>query len=188
LTHAKKGKIMESKYSLVIEKAQKIKLLVSDVDGVLTKGEIFFDENGKEPLSKFNIYDGFGFIIAHECGIKTAIISGRHSLCTENRMRHLGCEEIHTGILNKKTKLQEIMHRLNLKREEVAFIGDDLIDLPAMQLVGLKIAPKNGVKEVIDLVDHVTNTDGGFGVFREVVELILNAQGKFKDYVNKYLQ
>lgn len=178
---------MKSKHSLVLEKAEQIRLIVSDVDGVLTNGEIFFDEHGKEPLSKFNIYDGFGFIIAHQCGLSTAIISGRYSLCTENRIRHLGCDEIHTGVLDKKGKLQEIMTRFSLTREQVAFIGDDLIDLPAMQLVGLKIAPKNGVREVVDLVDYVTTSEGGFGVFREVVELILNAQGKYKDYLKQYL-
>ena len=178
---------MISKNSIITGKAQKIKLVVSDVDGVLTKGELFFNERGEEPFGKFNIYDGFAFIIAHECGLQTAIISGRHSLCTEKRMRGLGTDEIHTGILNKKAKLQEIVTRLNLTYDEVAFIGDDLIDLPAMQLVGFTVAPKNGVKEVIERVDYISEHEGGDGVLREVIELILNAQGKFGAYVNSYL-
>ncbi|MBY0379641.1 MAG: HAD hydrolase family protein [Burkholderiales bacterium] len=179
---------MIAKNSIIIDKAQKIKLVVSDVDGVLTKGELFFNELGEEPFGKFNIYDGFAFIIAHECGLQTAIISGRHSLCTEKRMRGIGTDEIHTGILNKKAKLQEIITRLNLAYDEVAFIGDDLIDLPAMQLVGFSIAPKNAVKEVLDRVDYISKYEGGTGVLREIIELILNAQGKYVEYVNKFLE
>lgn len=179
---------MNNNTQTINDKAKKIKLIVSDVDGVLTKGELFFDQNGEEPFGKFNIYDGFAFIIAHDCGLQTAIISGRYSLCSEKRFSRLGCNEVHTGILHKKTKLKEVVNRLGLKFEEVAFIGDDLIDLPAMKLVGLTIAPKNAVAEVINFVDHVTNNEGGAGIFREVVELILNAQGKYVDYVNQFLK
>ncbi|MFN8771261.1 MAG: KdsC family phosphatase [Neisseriaceae bacterium] len=178
---------MELKQDEIIAKAKKIKLLVSDVDGVLTQGELFFNEHGEEPFGKFNIYDGFAVIMAHACGLNTAIISGRHSLCTEKRMRGLGTEEVHTGILNKKHKLEEIINRLGLQNDEVAFIGDDLIDLPAMQIVGFTIAPKNGVREIINRVDYVCNTEGGNGVLRETVELILNAQNKYEAYVQKYL-
>lgn len=178
---------MESNQALVLAKAKKIKLLVSDVDGVLTNGELFFNENGEEPFGKFNIYDGYAVIMAHACGLNTAIISGRHSLCTEKRMRALGTEEIHTGVLNKRTKLEEIMERLQLNNDEVAFIGDDLIDLPAMKIAGFTISPKNGVKEITSRVDYVSETAGGHGVLREVVELIIKAQGKYEQYVQRYL-
>lgn len=178
---------MESNQDLVLAKAKKIKLLVSDVDGVLTNGELFFNENGEEPFGKFNIYDGYAVIMAHACGLNTAIISGRHSLCTEKRMRALGTEEIHTGVLNKRTKLEEIIDRLQLDNDEVAFIGDDLIDLPAMKIAGFTISPKNGVQEIVSRVDYVSETAGGHGVLREVVELIIKAQGKYEQYVQRYL-
>ncbi len=179
---------MQSKIDLIQEKAQKIKLIVSDVDGVMTRGDLFFDKNGNEPFGQFNIYDGFAVIIAHECGLKTAVISGRHSLCTESRCKALGVEEIHTGVLNKKMKLNEIVERLKLNMDEVVFIGDDLIDLPAIKLVGLSFAPITAVNEVKDRVDYITQTTCGNGVLREVVELILNAQGKYQEYVNQFLE
>lgn len=178
---------MELKQDIIIAKAKKIKLIVSDVDGVLTKGELFFNERGEEAFGKFNIYDGFAFIIAHACGLKTAVISGRHSLCTETRMQALGTEEIHTGILNKKDKLEEIVNRLNLSLDEVAFIGDDLIDLPAMRIAGFSLSPKNGVKEVLSQVDYICHKEGGNGALREAIELILNAQDKYESYVQQYL-
>ncbi len=170
----------------VLNKAKQIELIISDVDGVLTQGELFFDKDGNEMFGKFNIYDGFAFIIANECGIHTAIISGRHSMCTENRFNKLRCNEIHTGILNKKEKLIEVATRLNIPYDKIAFVGDDLIDLSAMHMVGLTIAPKNAVSEVLKSVDHVTETLGGRGVFREVVELILHAQGKLDGYIKQY--
>ncbi len=179
---------MQSKNEIIQAKAKKIKLIVSDVDGVMTRGDLFFDKNGVEPFGQFNIYDGFAIIIAHECGLKTAIISGRHSLCTEERCRALGVEEIHTGVLHKKIKLQEIVERLNLDMEEVVYIGDDLIDLPAIKLAGLSFAPCTAVDEVKDRVDYITNKSCGDGVLREVIELVLNAQDKYQDYVNQFLE
>ena len=179
---------MESKQDIILNKAKKIKLIISDVDGVLNKGDLFFNKNGIEPFGQFNIYDGFAVIIAHECGLKTAVISGRHSLCTEARCKLLGMEEIHTGILHKKLKLEEIVKRLNLNYDEVAYIGDDLIDLPAIKLVGLSIAPITAVRIVKEYVDFITEAKCGEGVLREAVELILNAQDKYDAYVNQYLE
>jgi 3-deoxy-D-manno-octulosonate 8-phosphate phosphatase (KDO 8-P phosphatase) len=173
--------------SQVSDKLGQIKLIVSDFDGVLSQGGLYLGENGEEVFSKFNIYDGFAVVMAHECGLKVAIISGRKSLCTESRCRNLGIDEVHTGILDKAKTLQEIMLRYGYARHEVAFIGDDLIDLPAMKLVGLTICPQNGVYDVKQRVDYITKTDGGNGVLREVVDLILKHQNKYQDYLQRYL-
>jgi 3-deoxy-D-manno-octulosonate 8-phosphate phosphatase (KDO 8-P phosphatase) len=172
---------------LIHKKALKIKILVSDVDGVLTNGSVYFGETKNEPFNKFSIYDGFGIVIAHECNLQIVIISGRKSQSVEARFRHLGVDEIHTGVLDKKQKLQEIADRLHVNMEEIAYIGDDLIDLPPMSLVGLKIAPKTAVQEVIERVDYITNACGGEGVLREIVELILIAKDKYESYVKQYL-
>jgi 3-deoxy-D-manno-octulosonate 8-phosphate phosphatase (KDO 8-P phosphatase) len=171
----------------LINKAKKIKVIISDVDGVLTNGDLFINKDGEEPLSRFNIYDGFAVIIAHECGLKIGIISGRHSFCTLQRFKLLGVEEVHTGIGNKKTQLLETIKRLNVTLDEVAYIGDDLIDLGAISIVGLSIAPSNAVCEVIKRVDTVTKTSCGNGVLREVVDFILKAQNKYDNYVNSFL-
>lgn len=173
--------------SQISEKFDKIKLIVSDFDGVLSEGGLYLGENGEEIFSKFNIYDGFAVVMAHECGIKVAIISGRKSLCTESRCRNLGIDEVHTGILDKAKTLQEIMFKYGYTKQDVAFVGDDLIDLPAMKLVGLTICPQNGMLDVKQRVDYITQTDGGKGVLREVVELILKQQDKYQDYLQRYL-
>lgn len=171
----------------LITKAKKIKLIVSDFDGVLTNGSIYLDKDGVEPFSKFNIYDGLAVRIAHDCGLKVALLSGRKSICTE-RMKALGMEDVHTGFIDKKPKLQEIINKYKLHKDEVAFIGDDLIDLPPMQLVGFKVAPNNAMPEVKNRVDYITKTNGGDGVLREVVELIIHAQDKYQAYLQRYLE
>ena len=177
---------MEKKKDKVKAKAKKIKVIVTDVDGVLTDGSLTINELEQEPFGKFSIMDGFGIVMAHDCEIKLIVISGRKSLCTEARCKKLGIDEIHTGIHDKAAKMLEIAERLNLDLSEVAYIGDDLIDLKVMGLVGLKIAPKNGVKLVKQYVDYITKVNGGEGALREVVELILKAQKRYKKYVKQY--
>ena len=171
----------------LLNKAKKIKVIISDVDGVLTNGDLFINKDGGEPLSRFNIYDGFAVIIAHECDLKIAIISGRHSLCTLQRFKLLGVEEVHTGIGNKKLQLLETIKRMNVDLEEVAYIGDDLIDLGAMSIVGLSIAPSSAVDEVLKRAHVITKTKCGDGVLREVVDYILKSQNKYQAYVDSFL-
>jgi 3-deoxy-D-manno-octulosonate 8-phosphate phosphatase (KDO 8-P phosphatase) len=169
-------------------KLQNVKVIVTDVDGVLTDSYLFIDEQEQEPFAKFSIYDGMGIVIAHDCGIKIIVISGRKSLCTEIRCKKLGIDEVYTGIGNKKEKLLEIAKRLELDLSQVVYLGDDLIDLGAMSIVGVTVAPRNAVKPIRERVDHVTKTRGGEGVLRELVELILKAQGRYDDYVELYLR
>lgn len=173
--------------ALLVKLAQKVKVIVSDVDGVLNDGTLYVDANGEESFGSFNIYDGFGVVMAHACGIKIIVISGRRSACTIARCKNLGIDEVHTGILDKKVKLKEIANRLNLRLDEMAYIGDDLIDLKAMNLVGFKVAPKTAMLEMKNRVDYITERGCGDGALRELIEFILHAQGKYQDYLKCYI-
>lgn len=171
---------------MIEQKAKKVKVIVTDVDGVLTDAYVLIDENGNEPYGKFSIYDGFGIVMAHACGLKIIVISGRQSKCTEMRCRKLGIDEVYTGVVNKSERLKEIASRLDLKFEEMAYIGDDLIDLGAMSLVGFKVAPQNAVETIKDYVDYVTQKSSGAGVLRELVDLILKSRGIYDDYAKQF--
>jgi len=171
--------------NIIMQKAKKIKVIATDVDGVLTDGHVLIDGAGNEPYGKFTIHDGIGVIMAHDCGIKVIVISGRKSLATEKRCKHLGIDEAYTGVTNKSAKLRQIAKRLKINFDEVAYIGDDIVDLGILSLVGLKIAPKDAVETVIRYVDYVTRAKSGKGVFREVVDLILQAQDKYDGYIKE---
>lgn len=179
---------MKNKKHELKQKARNIKVIATDVDGVLTDGSLVIDESGMEPFGKFSILDGMGVTIAHDCGLKIVVISRRKSLCTENRCNKLGISEVYTGVMDKADKFREVARRLNLQLSQLAYIGDDIIDLPAISLAGLKVAPKNGVKSVKQYVDYITKARGGNGVLREVVELVLKAQGSYSEYMQQYLQ
>ena len=172
---------------LINAKAQQIKVVATDVDGVLTEGFIFIRDDYEEPFGKFNILDGFAIGMARDCGLKTVVISGRKSLATEARCHKLGMDLAYTGVSDKKAKMLEIATELGVELNEIAYIGDDLIDLPAMGLVGLRIAPANAVPDVKLRVDYVSSLRGGEGVLREVVELIVKAQGNYSGFLAKYL-
>lgn len=165
------------------------KYIITDVDGVLTDGSLFVSGDTSEPLGKFNILDGFAIkeMIPY-AGIEIIVISGRKSFVTEARCLNLGIKHIHTGILDKEAKLLEIAQEfgIDLKKEAI-YIGDDVIDLKAMALVAISIAPKNAVSSVLERVDIVTVKDGGCGVIREVTETIMSAQGRLNEFLAQYL-
>ena len=165
----------------------KIKAIATDVDGVLTDAGLYIDENGREPFVKFNIQDGYGTVIAKDCNLEIIVISGRKSLCTEARCKSLGIEHYHTGIRDKYSKLNEILTTLKLTSEQIAYIGDDIIDLKAMNSCGLKVAPQNARDIIKKNADYITVASGGDGVLREMIDLILSAQGVYEDYLKKYL-
>lgn len=166
--------------------AAKIKAVVTDVDGVLTDGWVFIRDDHAEPFGKFSILDGFAITMAHECGLKVIVLSGRKSLATEARCYKLGMDLAYTGISDKRSKLIAIATQLGLDLNEIAYVGDDLIDLPAMQLVGFKCAPINAVDDVKQRVDYVTKASGGNGVLREIIELILRTQGTYAAFLARY--
>ena len=169
------------------EKAKKIKLFITDVDGVLTDGQITLGTQHQEWKS-FHAQDGLGIALAQKAGIAVAIITGRYSEAVERRAQELNIKFVYQKIKDKRKALQEIMAELDLTRAEIAYIGDDLNDLPILEQAGLRLAVANAVPEVKVRVDYVTEKEGGKGAVREALVLILQAQGKWEEIVASYLE
>ncbi len=169
----------------MFEKAEKIKLIVLDVDGTLTDGTIYIDNEGIETKG-FDVKDGFAIANAVKEGIKVAIITGRKSRLVEKRAEELGIQYVFQGIHNKVIKLNELLNELGLSYEETAYIGDDINDLSAIKVAGFTASPKDGVQEVLERVDFVTNALGGKGAVREFLEFILKSQKKWENIISRY--
>lgn len=165
-------------------KLKKIKLLVMDVDGVLTDGKIVVDARGKE-LKFFDVQDGFGLVLLRRSGIRTAILSARSSPAVTARAEDLKIDKICQDAYPKTTAYGRLIRELGCTDEQVCFMGDDLPDMPVFKRVGLAVAVPNAVDEVKKTAHYVTAQRGGAGAVREVVELILNAQGKWKNIVTQ---
>ena len=162
-----------------MERARKIKLIIFDVDGVLTDGKIYMGVNG-EIMKAFNCRDGFGISNAQKVGLKTAIITGRSSPCTANRARELGIDSIKQGQMNKRNAYNELKAEFNLT------VADDVIDLPVFVQVGFRAAVGDADEEVKSRAHFIANKIGGNGAVREVLEFILKAQGKWAEIVSQY--
>ncbi len=165
---------------------KKIRLVILDVDGVLTDGTLLSDMNGNETKS-FHVHDGAGIAYLHLAGLKTAVITGRHSKAVQKRAAELGIEEVYQGEMDKVKCYERILDRLGLGDEAASFMGDDLHDLPVMLRVGLPIAPANAREEVKNRALYVTEASGGNGAVREAVELILKTQGRWDTVLQKFL-
>jgi len=155
---------------------KKIKVLAMDVDGVLTDGRIIMDSNGVE-IKNFNVQDGFGIVFLKKCGIKTSIISARESDVVAHRARDLKIDKVYVGVYPKLGAYEKMLEEFKVQDEEVCFIGDDLADLSVMNRCGVAVAVANAVFEVKQIADYVTVRADGQGAVREIVELILQAQG-----------
>ncbi|NVJ58898.1 MAG: 3-deoxy-manno-octulosonate-8-phosphatase KdsC [Gammaproteobacteria bacterium] len=168
-------------------KAEKIQLLIMDVDGVLSDGKVYYSNNGDE-LKSFNIKDGLGIKLLHKNNIKTAIITGRHSAIVERRANELGITHVYQGAQDKRAAFDKILNDENLTAEQVAHVGDDLPDLPLMKKAGLGIAVADANAFVRQNADWVTSTIGGAGAVREIAELLLSSQNLLEQTYNSYLQ
>ena len=162
---------------VILEKAGRIKMLLLDVDGVMTNGQVLLMPGGEE-VKMFCIADGFGIVSAMKCGIRIGIISGRSSAALKIRCQELHIEDLYMDRMDKLPVLEEIAGRHHLKFEEIAFIGDDVPDLPVLERVGLSIAPANAHDHVKTRVNLVLQRQGGDGAVREFIDLLLTAQGK----------
>ena len=163
-----------------------IKLLVMDVDGVLTDGTVVIGPEGDE-TKFFNVKDGTGIKYLQRTGIRAAFLSGRSCPAVEHRARELNVTEVHLGARDKLPVLHELMKRLGLKPEEVAFVGDDLVDIPVAREVGFSAAVADAHEELKSRCDYVTSVPGGRGAVREVAEVILKAQDKWSAIMERYL-
>lgn len=167
------------------ELARKVKLIAIDVDGVLTDGGIVYGEDDLE-IKKFCVKDGQAIAFARRAGIEVAFVTYRESKCVKRRAKDLGVTEIHQGVTRKRECVERIARKYGAKPEEVAYIGDDLVDVPAMKWVGLACAVADAAQEVKDVADYVAKTPGGKGAVREIVDSILKARGVWKQVLDDY--
>ncbi len=165
----------------MLDKLQKIKLVITDIDGVLTDGLLHYDANG-EAIKSFHVRDGLGIRMLIEQGIQVAVLSGRSSPILQKRMADLGITLSILGKLEKETACFELMRQANVSPEQTAYIGDDSVDLPAFAVCGLSFAVADSADYVKENADYVLTLGGGKGAFREMSDLILKAQGKTDIY------
>ncbi|MBI5634003.1 MAG: HAD-IIIA family hydrolase [Nitrospirae bacterium] len=167
--------------------ARGIKLLIMDVDGVLTDGSIVLDNEGNE-YKAFHVRDGHGIKMLHQAGIRIAIITGRHSKVVERRAQELGITEVFQKCLNKKVAYAQLLKQHALKDHEVAYIGDDIVDAPIMAVVGLPVAVADAADEAKKHALMITKNRGGKGAVREITDFILKAKGLWKGMFDEYFK
>jgi 3-deoxy-D-manno-octulosonate 8-phosphate phosphatase (KDO 8-P phosphatase) len=158
------------------ERAAKIRLVCFDVDGTLTDGRLYYDSEGRESKA-FHVLDGQGLVLLRRAGIAVALITARNSKAAEHRAADLGVA-VFTGVKDKLAQVRALCEQQGIGLEEVAFMGDDLPDLAAMQAVGLSVAPPNAHAWIAARVHHLTAARGGEGAARELCDLLLDAQGR----------
>ena len=155
----------------------KIRLLLMDVDGVLTDGCLYLDDHGTE-TKQFSTRDGFALVWVRQYGLLTGVISGRRSEATEKRCKDLKFDEVHLGSVHKYPIFQNIFERRGLQPDEIAYLGDDVLDLPIMKYAGISAAPSDSHAEVLRRVDIVLEHPGGRGAVRDFIDLWLHATGR----------
>lgn len=166
-------------------KASAVRLLLFDVDGVLTDGAVLMHADGSESKS-FHIRDGAALVWAQRAGLSVGFLSARTSGATAQRAAQLGIRIVSQGVAHKADAYQAICRQAGLEDAAVAFMGDDLLDLPVLSRVGLSAAPADAAPEVLASVDWVSSSGGGRGAARELIELVLRAQGRWNDVVQQY--
>jgi len=171
----------------ILERAAQIKLAIFDVDGVLTDGSLFLGDDGLE-YKAFNSRDGHGLKMLQQSGVTVAIITGRTSKVVEYRMQSLGIEHVYQGQLDKRIAFAELLEKLNLTADEVAYVGDDVVDLPVMSKVGLAIAVQDAHSMVLKHAHWQTPSCGGRGAGRDVCEMLMEARGVLQDKLASYLR
>jgi len=170
----------------LIERIQKVKLLLLDVDGVLTDGKLYFSNNGDE-FKAFSVLDGHGIKMLQESGVKVGIITGRESALVKKRAEDLGIQILIQASKNKRDSLNTITEKENVKNEEVAFMGDDYPDIGVMSDVGLGLTVANAHRAVAARAHWQSKKSGGDGAVREACDLIMQVQGNYEAALQKYL-
>lgn len=166
-------------------RARRIRLLILDVDGVLTDGSLYFDAKG-ETLKVFNVRDGHGIKMVQRAGLEVALVSGRRSDAAFHRARELDINRFFEGVRDKVAILEQLLAALNLTPPEAAAVGDELVDLPLFHRVGLAVAVADAVPEVRAAAHWVTTLPGGKGAVREVCDLLLKAQNKWEELIRPW--
>ena len=170
----------------ILEKAKQIKLVIFDVDGVLTNGSLFYGDDGQE-YKAFNSLDGHGMKMLQESGVLIGIMTGRTSDVVTHRMKNLNITHVYQGKLEKLPAYEELVKKLSLTPDQVAYVGDDVVDLPIMLRVGLAITVPSAHELAKKHAHWVTSKAAGAGAAREICELVMKAQGTFEQAMEKYL-
>lgn len=170
----------------MLQNAQHIRLIAFDVDGVMTDGGLYLTDSGEE-FKRFNSLDGQGLKMLKESGVDLAIITGRTSRCVELRAHHLGITNVYQGVHDKLACLQKMLAKLQLPLDAVAFMGDDVIDLPVMLRVGLSISVPQAPQIVRERAHYITERSGGHGAVREACDFLMSAQGTLNAQIASYL-
>lgn len=168
-------------------RAARVKFIIFDVDGVLTDGGIYVGPHG-ELFKPFHVRDGMGITLAHRAGLATAIITGRASEQVTRRAAELHITEVYQGALDKRTAYQELKEKRGLTDEEVAYVGDDLIDLPLLLQVGFPAAVADATDEVRACAAYISREPGGHGAARDIIEFILKAQGRWEELIAPFYE
>lgn len=169
------------------QKAQKIKLLILDVDGVLTDNRLYYGDQG-EAYKTFHTRDGHGMVLLQKSGIEIGIITGRSSKIVSQRMADLKVKHVFQGVPDKLPTFLKLVKDLQLDFSEIAYIGDDILDLPILTRIGLAVTPADGDPEVKSRVDYISQYAGGQGCVREVCELILRSQNRWQQHMDFFLR
>lgn len=164
------------------DELKKIKYLIIDVDGTLTDAGIYYDERGNE-LKKFCTKDAAGFFAAHQVGMKIMILTGRESAATTRRMTEMKADYLIQNCRDKISYIKKFMQKNSILKDEIGYLGDDLNDLPGMQLCGFIGCPSDACKEVKEKADYVSNICGGHGAVRDIIEFLLQARGEWNDAI-----
>lgn len=167
------------------QKLKDIRLLLLDVDGVMTDGGIIYDGNGLE-TKVFNVKDGHGIKMLQRHGIEVGIITGRTSIVVDIRARELGIELVYQGALKKLDSYLDVKLRTGFVDSQIAYVGDDVIDIPVMRRVGFAAAPSDGLSEAKNVADYIASCAGGRGAVREICDLILKGRGLWDEVVTRY--
>ena len=170
----------------IMEKAAHIRLVIFDVDGVLTDGSLYIGDDGQE-YKAFNSLDGHGMKMLQNAGVQIGIITGRSSEVVRIRMESLGVDHVYQGAKEKLPAYQDLKEKLGLEDEQIAYVGDDVVDLPVMTRVGLAVAVQDAHPFTKQHAHWTTPTAGGHGAGREVCELLMSAQGKLQATLDRYL-
>ena len=171
----------------ILEKAKRVKMLIVDIDGVMTDGRIVYSIYGDE-LKFFDVTDGFGMSLLNRAGIKTVIITAKKSRIVKMRARDLKVAKAYQGFLDKLIPFEKILKEFNIATEDICFMGDDLPDVPILKRVGFAVSVPNALDEVKAIAHHITSKAGGRGAVREVCDLILKSQNKWGEVTAKYLK
>lgn len=171
----------------LVQKAKKIKLLILDVDGVMTDNHLYYNDEGVETKT-FYTRDGHGMVMLQKSDVEIGIITGRKSQLVANRMRDLKVKHVYQGVPDKLPTFLKLIEELKINLEEIAYVGDDILDLPILKRVGFSITPADGDIEVKPHVDYISEFKGGRGCVREVCEIIMRSQGTWQQHMDFYLR